>query len=804
MLRVLNCLTTQHDPRLLLLAVAICALGSLTAVYILSRATRTQGLKLGGWAVLAGVATGSVIWSTHFVAMLAFKPGLPVAYDPVLTTASLLIAVFVTSTGFLLAGDGGARWRSLMGGATLGLGISAMHYTGMRALQIPGVIAWDLGLVAASVAFGVVLSMLSMLARIALATRRRQMLTAALLLTLAICTMHFTAMGAAIIVPDLDLEAHNTFVNSGMMAIGVAAVALLVVLAALCAALIDSQSSREALQRLQALANSTIEGILAAKDGVIVDANARVAEMCGLSEAELLGKRVFGDLLDVSGVAREARRERFEAKLSCRGQRTIPVEVMRRPFALGLKADEVYAIRDLSERYAAENRIRYLAHHDAMTGLPNRATTTDKLESALRRARAAKLSFAVICIDLDRFKDVNDMLGHSAGDAVLREAADRIKAELRPGDVLGRLGGDEFIVLQTRRRQPQSAAALAGRLIEKFAAMFAVEGQLVQVGLSVGVAVYPQDGDTADELMGHANIALARAKAEGRGCVRFFDPEIDKVHHHRKRLAHDLRHAVSEGQLELHYQPQLSIPSCELIGFEALLRWRHPEFGMVSPNEFIPMAEETGLILSIGEWVLRTACREAAEWSKPCRVAVNLSPKQFQQADLPQTVHAILLETGLAPARLELEVTETMLFRDFNRVLDILRRLKALGVTVAMDDYGTGYSSLAVLQAFSFDKLKIDRGFVEKLGTGRQADTIVRSVLSLGHSLDVPVLAEGVETQEQLDYLCKYACDEAQGYYFGRPVPAADVRKLLASAESWQQARSPAQQVAARKVEHAA
>jgi predicted signal transduction protein with EAL and GGDEF domain len=339
-------------------------------------------------------------------------------------------------------------------------------------------------------------------------------------------------------------------------------------------------------------------------------------------------------------------------------------------------------------------------------------------------------------------------------------------------------------------------------LQEAFEPMFAVENHLVQVGMSIGVSVFPEDGVTADELLGNADIALSRAKSEGCGRVRFFDKTEDKVHHYRKRLTHDLRQAIAADQLELHYQPQLRIPSCDLIGFEALLRWRHPEEGMVPPNEFIPIAEETGLINSIGEWVLASACREAARWGAPYRIAVNLSPKQFQQADLPQLVHRILLETGLTPSRLELEVTETMLFRDFNRVLDILRRLKALGVTVAMDDYGTGYSSLAVLQAFPFDKLKIDRAFVEKLGSGKQADTIVRSVLSLGHSLDIPVLAEGVETSEQLKYLSSHECDEVQGFYFSRPIPAQELQNRLSSGLLWK--AEPERQAVLRSVVSAA
>jgi len=390
----------------------------------------------------------------------------------------------------------------------------------------------------------------------------------------------------------------------------------------------------------------------------------------------------------------------------------------------------------------AEEIIRQLAQYDSLTGLANRATVGRRLDSAVREAEGNGHSFAVLCVDLDHFKEVNDLYGHGAGDEVLRKCADRMSQTLRRGDFLGRVGGDEFVVVQSEGHQPASATALAARLVDAFERPFDVDDSLTDIGASVGIALYPDDGHTAEQLLANADMALYRAKNTGRGCACFFEPEMDMAVRRRRRLAQELRVALLDDQFELFYQAQVRIPSTEIIGFEALLRWHHPEHGLVEPLEFIPIAEESGLIIPIGEWVLRTACREAAAWPKPYKVSVNLSPRQFQHDDFPGVVHSILVETGLPPARLELEVTESTLFEDLQRALDALRGLRALGVSIAMDDFGTGYSSLSSLQAFPFDKIKIDREFVEHLGEKKQAAMIVRSVLGLGKSLDIPVLAE--------------------------------------------------------------
>ena len=427
----------------------------------------------------------------------------------------------------------------------------------------------------------------------------------------------------------------------------------------------------------------------------------------------------------------------------------------------------VGVIEDVTERITNEARISHLAHHDALTDLPNRSAFNAALDERLERAQEGSTSFAVLSLDLDRFKEVNDVFGHPVGDMLMRAAADRIAVEADDAFV-ARIGGDEFMILMPEDARREDVLTLAERLVEVIGKELEIDDYLSQVGVSVGIAVYPDDGVDAATLLANADSALYRAKREGRGRVCFFESEMDQELRDRRLLQHDLRQALEQNQLLVYFQPQARMDG-EVIGFEALLRWNHPTRGFVPPDQFIPLAEETGLIVEIGEWVLREACREAASWPRPLQVAVNLSPVQFQAGDLERSIHQILLETGLSPTRLEVEITEGVLIGDFTRALNLLRRLKALGVRIAMDDFGTGYSSLSYLQSFPFDKIKIDRSFISNLEATPQSAEIVRAVLSLAHALNIPVVAEGVETEAQRAFLADEACEEMQGYLIGRP-----------------------------------
>ncbi|KAA5610421.1 bifunctional diguanylate cyclase/phosphodiesterase [Rhodovastum atsumiense] len=433
---------------------------------------------------------------------------------------------------------------------------------------------------------------------------------------------------------------------------------------------------------------------------------------------------------------------------------------------------------DVTERREAEAHIAHLAHHDILTGLPNRGLFRERLDRALARARRGR-GCAVQLIDLDRFKEVNDTLGHPVGDALLRAVTERLRAVLRETDTLARLGGDEFAVIETDVDLPQDATALARRIIEAIGQPFEVDGHQVCIGASVGIAVAPSDGLEPDALIKGADMALYRAKADGRGCWRFFEPEMDARMQLRRALEMDLRRAVAAREFEVFYQPIVDVRSRQVSGLEALLRWRHPERGLVPPDSFIPLAEEIGLIVPLGEWVMHRACAEATTWPGTPKVAVNLSPAQFGHRGLVGAVASALAETGLDPARLELEITETVMLQDTQATMATLQQLKGLGVRIAMDDFGTGYSSLSYLQRFPFDKVKIDRAFTRDLERSRQSNAIVRAVTGLCTGLDMTTTAEGVETEGQFQVLLHEGCGEAQGYLFSKPLPAGEIPALL-------------------------
>ncbi len=440
------------------------------------------------------------------------------------------------------------------------------------------------------------------------------------------------------------------------------------------------------------------------------------------------------------------------------------------------------SFEDVTEIHRAEARLVHMARHDALTGLPNRMVFREHLERMLGRARRGGPGPAVLCLDLDRFKPVNDALGHAVGDGLLRAVAARLGDCLRETDVVARVGGDEFVVVQEGGAQMDEASALAARLVGMLSAPFQVEGHQIVVGASIGIALAADGLEEPDALLKRADLALYRAKAEGRGAFRFFEVEMDARMQEQRRLELDLRGAMALDQFELFYQPLVDAASGAVGGFEALLRWRHPERGMVSPAVFIPLAEEIGLIDTIGTWVLRTACAEAATWPAGIRVAVNLSPVQFRDRSLPAVVADALAASGLAPRQLELEITESLLLSDDEAVLAMLHEMRAMGARISMDDFGTGYSSLSYLRRFPFDKIKIDQSFVRGLSEQADCAAIVRAVVGLGRSLGMAVNAEGVETAAQLAALRAEGCGEVQGYLFSRPRPAAEVPAMLTPA----------------------
>ncbi len=941
MLRVVACLTSQHDWRLVLLAGAVCFLTSLAALNLFQRARATVGRTHALWLVTTGAATGYGIWATHFVAMLAYDAGVPVGYEVTRTILSLLAAAVVTGAGFAVAARSKASWAAPAGGAIVGIGVAVMHYTGMSALEVPGRLAWSGGLVLSSIALGILFA----IAALSVATRSdgiRPMLAAASLLTLAIVSHHFTAMGAVEIVQDPTIPVAGLSLSPAALAMTIASIAAAVLGISLVGALAGS-SRQKLMARAQAeiatqaehlqaaLANMSQGLCLLDRNQRLVLANGRYAEIYGLTPDQLKPGTTFREILQArvaQGVYGHIDAQKYvEERIAgfCRKSSEVQrladgryIAVVHRPMAggglvsthediterqqlsgqleqqnelltqheerlksqniqldaalnnmvqglamfdgqlriavanpryaemygltaeqtkpgttlrqilecrianghyAGKSADEMLSTmlsrtqghgashyqsrladgrciavsvqrmadggtvtthQDITEQRRSEARIAYMARHDALTDLPNRNFLRERLERALAGERREDRSLSVLMLDLDRFKEVNDTLGHLAGDLLLKAVAARLSACVRETDVVARLGGDEFAIVHTATHAATEAAALAKRIVEAISAPFDLNGHQATVGASIGIAVAPGDSTDPDRLMQDADLALYRSKSDGRGTYRFFEPEMDQRMQARRKLESDLRGALVKGEFALHYQPLVNLERDEICGFEALLRWSHPERGNVVPADFIPLAEETGLIVPIGEWVLRQACADAATWPDQFKVAVNLSPAQFKARNLVQTVISALANAGMSAKRLELEITESVTLHDEKVAFDTLTHLHDLGVRIALDDFGTGYSSLSNLRKFPFDKIKIDRSFVSDLSEANvNALAVVRSVAQLGVSLGLSTTAEGVETKEQLEHVRAEGCTEMQGFYICPPSPIGEIARLI-------------------------
>jgi diguanylate cyclase (GGDEF)-like protein/PAS domain S-box-containing protein len=793
MFQVLTCLTVEHDWRLVVLAGAVCLLASAVAISLFHRAQATQGRARLIWLSLDAAAAGCGIWATHFIAMLAYDPGTGAGYNLGLTILSLLFAVLITGVGLSVALHDFSRWSAAVGGAIVGGGIAAMHYTGMMALELPGRITWSFDIVVASIAFGMVLGSLALFA----AARRddwRNTLMAAILLTLAIVSHHFTAMGAVLVMPDPSRINDTLALSPASLALVVAGAAGAILGMCLVAALSDRRW-KDSLYQQKVLLDAALENMsqglcMFDAGGRIMLFNERYTKMMGLSAAQLQGRSLL-DLFkhrkasgDFTGDPEElfARMivDARAGKSNTRVMETVTGRALRVVDQSIQGGGWVATFEDITDWQKAQAQISHMARHDALTNLPNRTLFREQLEHALHRIKRDE-HVAVLCLDLDNFKDVNDSLGHPIGDDLLKEVASRLRQCVREGDTVSRLGGDEFAIVQVASElQASQVSSLANRLVEAVGAPYEIGGHQVTVGASIGISLSPEDGSDPDQLLKNADMALYRAKADGRSVYRFFEAAMDARAQARRVLELDLRAALVRGEFEVYYQPIHDLKADQIIAFEALVRWNHPLRGKIPPLKFIPLAEETGLIVPIGDWVLRKACADAAGWSQQnVRVAVNLSPAQFKSRNLVPSVIAALSASGLAANRLELEITESVLLQDGEATLATLHKLRDFGVRISMDDFGTGYSSLSYLRSFPFDKIKIDRSFVHELASREDSMAIVRAVTALGKSLGISTTAEGVETSEQLALLRLEGCTEVQGYLFSPPRPADEVEELL-------------------------
>ncbi len=801
MLAVLDFFFRGHDLWFVALAAVICLLSAYACVSLLRHAMRMEGRARLLWTTISALSVGFGIWSTHFVAMLAFRPGFVLRYDILLTGASLLLAIGVCGAGLAMAIRSAGTADRFLGGAVIGVGISSMHYVGIAALLLNGQLVWHNGLVGLSILAGIVLSGLAVVT--AMSGARGRLFAGAGLLTLAICGMHFTAMGAADFSNCSPIMLQSgAQIDGGVMSVIVALITLLILAAALLSIVLDEadrrRTEREDLrqkgdaeriasvsQRLEVALSNMGQGLaLFSAEGRIMLHNARLIELLQLPEGTSLEGQSLEDVCgqfvdkisiddDISGSTaeelaaqhRDLVRQGGGAAHSILGERFLRVQ--HNPIADG---GWVSMVEDISERKRSEAAIAHLAQHDALTNLPNRARFDDLFGRALKDAELGGEKLAVIAVDLDRFKEINDGYGHATGDQVLRVLSERLSAMLKPGETVARLGGDEFAAFKLF----SNLDALRDFLKRLESALFGIVQHhdiAVSTGGSIGVAIYPDDSTDASKLLSNADLAMYRAKADFEAHICYYEIGMDESARQHRAMAKDLWEATERGGFELAYQVQKSVATGATTGFEVLLRWDRPGHGRVSPADFIPVAEECGAINAIGAWVLRTACMDAASWPVPYKIAVNVSGLQLAQLDLVDLVKMVLYQTGLAPERLELEVTETAIISDKKRALNTLRQIRELGVSISIDDFGTGYSSLETLRSFPFDKIKLDRSFMMEVENSEQSKAIVRAILALGRSLSVPVLAEGVETLEQLDVLRAEGCNEAQGFFLGRPGP---------------------------------
>jgi diguanylate cyclase (GGDEF)-like protein len=664
-----------------------------------------------------------------------------------------------------------------------------MHFMGIGAMDIGSRTAWDPAGVVIAIFIGLTFGSASAMLLVRLRGIASQ-LAAAGTLALGILGLHFVAMAALTILPAGAATPELTGAAPKLLALTVAFGAFGVVCLGFAAALLDQQIGGRKLaelKRIRALADATFEGLVIVRDEVILDINHRMIEMLDLRREDLLGLPANKLATNIGGLAllgKSGDPGPHQTRLQRRNGTCFAVQILVREVDFdGLPAC-VFAIRDVSIEERAKAEIMHMAHHDALTGLPNRLCFQERLVEAINQAGEAGSDIALIAFDLDRFKEVNDVHGHAAGDALLVAVADRFRDALPNHATIARLSGDEFAVILPNIPGRIEAIAVSQRAVNLVGKPFEFRNAVINVSASAGLTMFPMDGEDPDQLMQQADLALYRAKHQGRNCLCEFDPELGAIVHEKRSLESALKLAVEDELLDLHYQPQLDMDSGEIIGFEALLRWEDSVRGAVSPTDFVRLAEETGLILKMGQWVLVQACLEAVAWPGQERVSVNVSPAQFKQGNLVQAVQQALRTSGLHPSRLEIEITEGVLIDDEARALTLLQHLRDLGVSTAIDDFGTGFASLNYLRAFPFNKIKIDRAFMAGIQDDLEAQIIVRATINLAHDLGMGVVVEGVESYEELEVLGEQTNLLLQGYLLSPPLTRGQIPAFLLGSKS--------------------
>ena len=670
-MRVLTCLYHEHNLWIVALAAVMCLIGSLTSVKLFQRTFAETGTTRLQWCFLSAFTAGAAIWATHFIAMLGYRPGVPVTLHGALTVLSALIAVGGTAAGLLVACSRNRFVAVFTGGGIIGLSIASMHYVGMFAYRADGIVRWLPGYVIASLFLSVIFSALA-IDQIRKIGMSNNIGLGAGLFAAAIVTLHFTGMAAFTVIPLAGVQGGADSEAFSALAAAIAMVALIIIGAGISTHLVDRRT-----------------------------------------------------------------------------------------------------------RSKSEEQLQYLAAHDALTDVANRRAFAAALEVQCDKLGRDGRPFALLMIDLDRFKPINDTLGHPVGDIVLQKVARRLRHAVRGGDMVARIGGDEFAVMAYGLASEAEAEALAGRVVEILGRPFIIQGQVAEIGASVGVSLAPKHGSDPETLVQFTDIALYTAKRTDERGYRLFEPAMQEVIQRRRFLEVDLRRACMREDFKIAYQPIIDSATGAYTGAEALLRWTCPDRGEVEPSEFIPIAEELGLISRIGAGVLKQACMDAASWPKHLDLAVNISPVQLHDPRLPQTVMQALEDSGFPATRLELEITETALLGNDEIVMRTLTKLREFGIRISLDDFGTGYSSLSYLHRFPITRIKIDKSFVQRLPSDVGSASIVRAIAQLGESLQMKITAEGIETDEQMAFITQHGCNDVQGFLISRPVNAIAIGNLF-------------------------
>ena len=794
MYEVFNCIATEHDLSHVLAAFFVLAFSNCCSLIIYKRSHQAvKRFYTILWAIAAGTVVGLGVWATHFIALLGYQPGFDVVFDGwrTLLSAAMVVTGFVI-TALVLSVKADAIIR-LISGAIATASVAGMHFYGMTALNASAIIEYD----RVTITSAILLSFMFYTATYLVGSNPkipRNVTISTITSVFAVLALHFISASGTTMIPVRGVETPSWQLATGLLSIIIAGAMAVIVILSVLAAGLDSKFERmrsKETRKLSVLADASSEGLfVVSRTGEIINTNTsarvlfseRISDLKNLHDLDLFQSE--GQLPDFRGRNIQDLLQFQDDELNLLenrefGERRIRFEDGREMIAVVSsrcveEKDEtfiVFAVRDITQRVRAEAKVRTLAYRDSLTGLHNRVAFNMALEHAMQDTQGDRFGLAVMIIDLDEFKEVNDQFGHGAGDSLLKAIGRRISSEIDERDTVARLGGDEFAVLVRGRASAEEIQDTADRILSAISEPLAMGRRTLNSGGSIGLTFVPPNAKNAARILTYADRALYSAKAAGRGCVRAYDADLHKQQVEQRNLERALHDAVRNDEFVLYFQPKVSSATRAVVGREALIRWNRPGVGLVGPDQFIPLAEQSMLIVEIGRWTIHAACRAASRWQGDESVAVNLSARQLMDPDIVFHVRSALEETGLDPARFELEITETAIIHNTQLATSILLELKAIGIKISLDDFGTGYSSMSYVQEFPFDRIKIDRSFVATINVDSKSRAIIEAIIHLAHSLDIPVVAEGVETEDQAHTLASLSCEEMQGYLIAAPEP---------------------------------